>query len=111
MHNQPTTNHHSQEVGVKLGPKGQVVVDEFCRTSVPSIFAVGDVIDRIQLTPVALMEGMAVAKTVALGQPSVPDYTAVPSAVFCNPEMATVVGGWGRLRARGCRAAGLCGLP
>jgi hypothetical protein len=82
----------AQEAGVKLGPKGQVEVDEYCRTSVHSVFAVGDVIDRIQLTPVALMEGMAVAKTVALGQPTVPDYSAVPSAVFCNPEMATVVG-------------------
>ncbi|GLI70632.1 hypothetical protein VaNZ11_015567 [Volvox africanus] len=78
------------EAGVALGPKGQVVVDEFCRSNVPSIWAVGDVIDRIQLTPVALMEGMAVAKTVALDTPTKPDYWAVPSAVFSNPEIATV---------------------
>ncbi|KAG2453963.1 hypothetical protein HYH02_001010 [Chlamydomonas schloesseri] len=79
-----------EEAGVKMGSKGQVVVDEYCRTNVPSIWAVGDVIDRIQLTPVALMEGMAVAKSVALNTPTVPDYTAVPSAVFSNPEIATV---------------------
>ncbi|GLC35158.1 hypothetical protein PLESTB_000560700 [Pleodorina starrii] len=78
------------EAGVSMGPKGQVLVDEHCRSSVPSIWAVGDVIDRIQLTPVALMEGMAVAKSVALGQPTQPDYWAVPSAVFSNPEIATV---------------------
>ncbi len=72
-----------------------MVVDEYSCTSVPSIYAVGDVTDRIQLTPVALMEGMAVAKTLFLGQPTKPDYWAVPSAVFSYPEMATVVGGWG----------------
>ncbi|GFR45297.1 hypothetical protein Agub_g6654 [Astrephomene gubernaculifera] len=78
------------EAGVALGPRGQVRVDEFCRTAVPSIWAVGDVIDRIQLTPVALMEGMAVAKSIALNQPSQPDYWAVPSAVFSHPEIASV---------------------
>ncbi|PNW78971.1 hypothetical protein CHLRE_09g396252v5 [Chlamydomonas reinhardtii] len=79
-----------EEAGVKMGSKGQVLVDEYCRTNVPSIWAVGDVIDRIQLTPVALMEGMAVAKSVAHNTPTVPDYFAVPSAVFSNPEIATV---------------------
>lgn len=78
------------EAGVSLGPKGQVLVDDYCRTNVPSIWAVGDVIDRIQLTPVALMEGMAVAKSVVLDQPTKPDYWAVASAVFSNPEIATV---------------------
>jgi len=85
-----TGNLGLEQVGVKMGPKGQVVVDDFCRTSVPSIWAVGDVIDRIQLTPVALMEGMAVAKSVVKGELTKPDYTAVPSAVFSNPELATV---------------------
>ncbi|KAJ9508896.1 hypothetical protein QJQ45_028222 [Haematococcus lacustris] len=79
-----------EEAGVKVGPKGQVQVDEYSCTSVPSIWAVGDVTDRIQLTPVALMEGMAVAKTVVLGQPTKPDYHAVASAVFSHPELATV---------------------
>jgi pyruvate/2-oxoglutarate dehydrogenase complex dihydrolipoamide dehydrogenase (E3) component len=54
---------------------------------------VGDVTDRINLTPVALMEGMALAKTVALNEPTKPDYWAVPSAVFSNPNIATVVSG------------------
>lgn len=70
-----------------------MVVDAFSQTSVPSIWAVGDVTDRINLTPVALMEGMALAKTIALNQPTKPDYWAVPSAVFSNPNIATVVRG------------------
>ena len=52
------------QVGVELGPKGQIKVDGFNQTSVPSIYAVGDVTDRVNLTPVALMEGMAFAKNV-----------------------------------------------
>ncbi len=82
-----------EQAGVKMGPNGDVIVDEYSRTSVPSIWAVGDVTNRIQLTPVALMEGMAVAKTIVLNQPTKPDYWAVPSAVFSHPELATVVGG------------------
>jgi hypothetical protein len=73
------------------------VVNEYSQTSVPSIWAVGDVTDRINLTPVALMEGMALAKTLALNQPTKPDYDFVPSAVFSNPSIATVV----RLRSQG----------
>ena len=52
------------QIGVELGPKGQIKVDGFNQTSVPSIYAVGDVTDRVNLTPVALMEGMAFAKNV-----------------------------------------------
>lgn len=74
------------------GKRGEIAVNEYSQTSVPSIWAVGDVTDRINLTPVALMEGMAVAKTVALNEPTKPDYWAVPSAVFSNPNIATVVG-------------------
>jgi glutathione reductase (NADPH) len=73
------------------GKRGEIAVDEYSQTSVPSIWAVGDVTDRINLTPVALMEGMALAKTVALNEPTKPDYWAVPSAVFSNPNIATVV--------------------
>lgn len=68
-----------------------MVVNEFSQTSVPSIWAIGDVTERINLTPVALMEGMALAKTIALNQPTKPDYHCVPSAVFSNPPIATVV--------------------
>lgn len=66
-------------------------MDSYSRTNVPSIWAIGDVTDRIALTPVALMEGMALAKTLVLNQPTEPDYWAVASAVFSYPEIATVV--------------------
>ena len=56
--------HWWVQVGIELGPKGQIKVDGFNQTSIPSIYAVGDVTDRVNLTPVALMEGMAFAKNV-----------------------------------------------
>eukprot|EP00929_Paragymnodinium_shiwhaense_P000276 TRINITY_DN100517_c0_g1_i1.p1 TRINITY_DN100517_c0_g1~~TRINITY_DN100517_c0_g1_i1.p1 ORF type:complete len:631 (-),score=186.69 TRINITY_DN100517_c0_g1_i1:348-2144(-) len=76
-----------EEVGVEMEPKsGKIVVDDNLKTSVDSIYAIGDVLNRIMLTPVALMEGMAVAKTLFSGQgPAVPDYDCVPSAVFSQP--------------------------
>lgn len=79
-----------EQVGVQLGKRGEIAVNEYSQTSVPSIWAVGDVTDRINLTPVALMEGMALAKTIALNQPTKPDYLAVASAVFSHPNIATV---------------------
>jgi glutathione reductase (NADPH) len=54
------------------------------------VWAIGDVTDRINLTPVALMEGMAFAKTAFGGQPTKPDYQNVASAVFCQPPLASV---------------------
>lgn len=78
------------EVGVELGPKGQVKVDEDNRTSVPSIFAVGDVTDRVQLTPIAIREGQAFADTYFGSKPTRIDYTAIPSAVFSHPPLAGV---------------------
>ncbi|GBG76061.1 hypothetical protein CBR_g21301 [Chara braunii] len=69
---------------------GAIVVNEYSQTNVPNIWAVGDVTNRINLTPVALMEGMAFAKTVFGRQPTKPDYQFVPSAVFCQPPMAVV---------------------
>ncbi|GBF98807.1 glutathione chloroplastic [Raphidocelis subcapitata] len=79
-----------ESAGVKLGKKGEVVVDDYSRTNVPSIWAVGDVTDRINLTPVALMEGMALARTIVKGEPTKPDYDFVASAVFSWPNIATV---------------------
>lgn len=70
--------------------KGAIVVDERLRTNVPHIWALGDVIDRIQLTPVALMEGMAFAAACFGKQERLPDYGHVASAVFCQPPLATV---------------------
>ncbi|KAF9610763.1 hypothetical protein IFM89_024619 [Coptis chinensis] len=65
-------------------------VDEFSRTNIPSIWAVGDVTNRINLSPVALMEGSCFSKTVFGGQPSKPDYRDVPCAVFCIPPLSVV---------------------
>ncbi|KAK3036865.1 hypothetical protein RJ639_031483 [Escallonia herrerae] len=79
-----------ETVGVELTKNGAIQVDEYSRTSVPSIWAVGDVTDRINLTPVALMEGGALAKTLFLNQPTKPDYRAVPSAVFSQPPIGQV---------------------
>ena len=79
-----------EEVGVKMKENGAVIVDDYFRTSVPSIYAVGDIIDRYQLTPVALAEGMAVSKTLYRDTPSVVDYEYIPTAVFSQPPIGTV---------------------
>jgi len=79
-----------EDAGVELNAKGAVVVDPYSRSSVESIWAVGDVTDRINLTPVALAEGMALAKTLYGGAPTRPDYEGVPSAVFSQPPIGTV---------------------
>ncbi len=78
------------EVGVALGERGEVKVDEHSRTSVASIFAVGDVTDRIQLTPVAIREGHAFADTQYGNHPWTVDYANVPNAVFSHPPIAAV---------------------
>jgi glutathione reductase (NADPH) len=79
-----------QELGVKLGRRGEIIVDEWSQTAVPSIFAVGDVTDRINLTPVAIREGHAFADTVFGGKPVKADHALVPSAVFTQPEFGTI---------------------
>ena len=79
-----------EEVGVELDHKGAVKVDEWNQSSVPSIYAVGDVTDRVQLTPVAIREGNAFADTVFGGKPTKVDYENIPSAVFSHPPMAGV---------------------
>jgi glutathione reductase (NADPH) len=76
--------------GVEVNTAGAVVVDERSRTTVASIYAVGDVTNRINLTPVAIREGHAFADTVFGGKPWVADHTQVPSAVFSTPEIGTV---------------------
>ncbi|GFR42233.1 hypothetical protein Agub_g3127 [Astrephomene gubernaculifera] len=77
-------------VGVQLDGSGAIPVDEFSRTRVPGVWAVGDVTNRINLTPVALMEGMAFARSAFGDQLTKPDYRHVASAVFCQPPLATV---------------------
>jgi glutathione reductase (NADPH) len=76
--------------GVELGDKGRIKVDGDNRTSVPSIFAVGDVTDRVQLTPVAIREGQAFADTFFGNMPHQVDYACIPSAVFSHPPLAGV---------------------
>jgi glutathione reductase (NADPH) len=79
-----------QGLGVELGRQGQIKVDDYSQTAVPSIFAVGDVTGRINLTPVAIREGHAFADTVFLGKPTKFDHELVASAVFTQPEMGSV---------------------
>jgi glutathione reductase (NADPH) len=79
-----------RDIGVALGERGEVIVDRFSASSVPSIYAVGDVTDRIALTPVAIKEGHAVALTLFGNQPTPVDHADVPSAVFSQPPVGTV---------------------
>jgi glutathione reductase (NADPH) len=78
------------EIGVELTPNGAVVVDEWQRSTVPNIYAVGDVTDRINLTPVAIAEGRAIAETLYHDNPIRMDHAGVPSAVFSQPPVAVV---------------------
>jgi glutathione reductase (NADPH) len=79
-----------ERAGVNLGHDGAVVVDSYSCSSVPNIYAVGDCTDRMQLTPVAIAEGQAVAETLFHGNPQTPDYENVPTAVFSQPPIGTV---------------------
>ena len=79
-----------QAAGVEVGRRGEIVVDEYSQTAVPSIFAIGDVTNRVQLTPVAIREGMAFVETVFKGNPTPVDHELIPSAVFTQPELGTV---------------------
>ena len=79
-----------EAAGVKLDAGGAIVVDRFSCSSVPSIHAVGDVTDRVNLTPVAIHEGMALAHTLFGGRPTPVDHENVPSAVFSQPPLGTV---------------------
>ena len=79
-----------EEAGVELNGKGAVVVDDYFKTSVDSIYAIGDVIDRIALTPVAIAEGMVLADNLFRGGSGTMDYADVPTAVFSQPNIGTV---------------------
>ncbi len=79
-----------EEAGVALKDNGAVIVDDYFQTNVKSIYAIGDIIDRYQLTPVALAEGMAVYKTLFRDEPSAVDYEYIPTAVFSQPPIGTV---------------------
>ncbi|MBO9412897.1 MULTISPECIES: glutathione-disulfide reductase [unclassified Ruegeria] len=79
-----------EAVGVERGRKGEIIVDEYSQTGVPSIYAIGDVTDRVNLTPVAIREGMAFVETVFKGNPTPVDHDLIPTAIFTQPEMGTV---------------------
>jgi glutathione reductase (NADPH) len=79
-----------EALGVELGRKGEIIVDAYSQTKVPSIYAVGDVTDRANLTPVAIREGMAFVDTLFKGVPTAPDHDLIPTAIFTQPEMGTI---------------------
>lgn len=86
-----TKNLGLEEVGVMLGENGQVLVDEHYQTNIDNIFAIGDVTDRIQLTPVAIEEGMCIANNLFTDNPKkYLDYRNIATAVFCQPNIGTV---------------------
>lgn len=78
------------EIGVEIGRRGEIVVDEYSQTAVPSVYAIGDVTNRVNLTPVAIREGMAFVDTVFRGKPTPVDHELIASAIFTQPEMGTV---------------------
>ncbi|MCY4305314.1 MAG: glutathione-disulfide reductase [Aestuariivita sp.] len=87
----PNSDHLGLEaVGVEIGQKNQIAVDDFSQSSVPSIFAVGDVTNRVNLTPVALREANAFVDTIFKAQKHPMDHALIPSAVFTQPELGTV---------------------
>lgn len=79
-----------EEVGIKTGRKGEIIVDKYSRTNIENIYAVGDVTDRANLTPIAIREGAAFAETVFNNNPQAVDHSIIPTAVFSQPEIGTV---------------------
>ena len=87
----PNSDNLGLEVlGIELGRKGEILVDDYSQTKVPSVYAIGDVTDRVNLTPVAIREGMAFVETVFKGNPTKPDHELIPTAIFTQPEMGTI---------------------
>ncbi len=85
-----TTGLGLEAAGVEVNERGAVVVDRYSRTNVPSIFALGDVTDRVQLTPVAIHEAMCFIETEYKNNPTSPDHDLIATAVFSQPEVGTV---------------------
>ena len=78
------------EAGVALDKSGAIIVNDYSQSNIPSIYAIGDVTNRVQLTPVAIREGQAFADTVFGGMPRTMDYTNIPTAVFASPPISSV---------------------
>jgi len=85
-----TTNLGLETAGVALDQAGAVVVDGYSQSLTPSIYAVGDVTNRANLTPIAIREGHAFADTVFGGKPTIVDHTLIPTAVFSTPEIGVI---------------------
>lgn len=85
-----TENLGLERAGVKIGHKGDVLVDSYSRTNVENIWAIGDVTDRVQLTPVAIHEAMCFVETAFKDNPTQPDLDCIATAVFSQPEIGTV---------------------
>ena len=79
-----------EEAGVKLGRGQEILGDEYSKTDADNIYAIGDVTDRVNLTPVAIREGMAFVETVYRDNPTPVDHDLIPSAIFTQPEMGTI---------------------
>lgn len=79
-----------EQAGVAVNERGAIIVDQYSRTNVPSIFALGDVTDRVQLTPVAIHEAMCFVETEYKNNPTSPDHDLIATAVFSQPEIGTV---------------------
>lgn len=85
-----TENLGLENTAVKTNTNGSVIVDDYFQTEEPSIYALGDVISRVELTPVAIAEGMALTRTLTTGNPTSLDYSNIPTAVFSQPNTASV---------------------
>jgi glutathione reductase (NADPH) len=79
-----------ENAGVTLDKRGQILVDEYSRSTAENIYAVGDVTDRVALTPVAIHEAVCFVKTVFENTPTAPKHSNVPTSVFSTPEIGTV---------------------
>ncbi|WP_299150307.1 FAD-dependent oxidoreductase [uncultured Tateyamaria sp.] len=79
-----------EDLGIQIGRRKEIVVDAYSKTAVDSVYAIGDVTNRVNLTPVAIREGMAFVQTVFQDNPTAVDHELIPSAIFTQPEMGTV---------------------
>ncbi|WP_299613820.1 FAD-dependent oxidoreductase [uncultured Tateyamaria sp.] len=79
-----------EDLGIEIGRRGEIVVDEYSKTAADSVYAIGDVTNRVNLTPVAIREGMAFVETAFKDNPTAVDHDLIPSAIFTQPEMGTV---------------------
>lgn len=85
-----TENLGLETAGVEIGKLGEIVVDAYSRTNVENVWAIGDVTNRVQLTPVAIHEAMCFVETAFKGNPTRPDHEYIATAVFSQPEIGTV---------------------